>query len=376
MASQRKLRWTGMRASGIGAPALATAAITSMAMFSQPAEATANPSDDGRPTLEDVEAKLDAFYSSQSGSKKDAAAKEKETKRAKTFLDTAARYRTQEPPLLPPPPALPPLPSFPPSITQGPDRAPAEIPAQAPAQVSGRAPAQAPGHDYDFTAGPENFTSAPAGHPTSHEAAPRSADRIPDWSDGMPPNHPSFPELPLPTTLLATPGTTAPETDAPESDLSHAKSVVQGKLSKAQALLSFHTAGQQKATPRQAESTPISAEAERALAFAREQLGKPVVLGAAGPGSFDGPGLTQTAWKSAGVALPRTAFGQVTAGKPIRLPDARPGDLVFFHDAITHVGIYIGEGRMIHAPRPGAYVCEESIHFAGTSEIHSVVRPA
>lgn len=351
MASQRKLRWTGMRASGIGAPALATAAITSMAMFSQPAEATPNPSDDGRPTLEDVEAKLDAFYSSQSGSKKDAAAKEKETKRAKTFLDTAARYRAQEAPLLPPPPALPPLPSFPPSITQGPDRS--------------------PGHDYDFTAGPENFTSAPAGHPAGHEAAPRSADRIPDWSDEIPPNHPSFPELPLPTTLLAT-----PETDDPESDLSHAKSVVQGKLSKAQALLSFHTAGQQKAPPRQTESTPISAEAERALAFAREQLGKPVVLGAAGPGSFDGPGLTQTAWKSAGVALPRTAFGQVTAGKPIRLPDARPGDLVFFHDAITHVGIYIGEGRMIHAPRPGAYVCEESIHFAGTSEIHSVVRPA
>ncbi|MFM9447135.1 C40 family peptidase [Streptomyces acidiscabies] len=333
-----------MRASGVSAPALATAAITSMAMFSQPAEAAPDPSDDGRPTLEDVEAKLDAFYSSQSGSKKDTAAKEKETKRAKTFLDTAARYRTQEEPVLPPPPALPPLPSFPPSVS----------------------------HDHDFTAEPERFPSALDGY----EAAPRSTDRIPDRYDEMPPGHPSFPELPLPAALLADTATAGPETDDPESDLSHAKSVVQGKLSTAQALLSFHTAGQQKATPRRPESTPISAEAERALAFAREQLGKPVVLGAAGPGSFDGPGLTQTAWKSAGVNLPRTVFGQVTAGRPIRLPDARPGDLVFFHDAITHVGIYIGEGRMIHAPRPGAYVCEESIHFAGTSEIHSVVRPA
>lgn len=346
-----------MRASGISAPALATAAITSMAMFSQPAEAAPDPSDEGRPTLEDVEAKLDAFYSSQSGSKKDTAAKEKETKRAKTFLDTAARYRTQEEPALPPPPALPPLPSFPPSVSPGHDHDRA--------------------HGYDFTAEPENFASAPTGH----EAAPRSTDRIPDWYDEMPPGHPSFPEIPLPAALLADtetagPETAAPETDDPEIDLSHAKSVVQGKLSKAQALLSFHTAGQQKATPRRPESTPISAEAERALAFAYEQLGKPVVLGAAGPGSFDGPGLTQTAWKSAGVNLPRTVFGQVTAGRPIRLPDARPGDLIFFHDAITHVGIYTGEGRMIHAPRPGAYVCEESIHFAGTSEIHSVVRPA
>ncbi|WP_416972292.1 C40 family peptidase [Streptomyces sp. 4F14] len=362
-----------MRASGISGPALATAAAASMAMFSQPAEATPNPADNGRPTLEDVEAKLDAFYSSQSGSKKDAAAKEKETKRAKTFLDTAARYRAQEQPLLPPPPALPPLPAFPPSVSPGQD------------------------HTYDFTAEPESFPAAPEGH----EAAPRSADRIPDWYDELPQSHPSFPELPLPAALLTDPemtgteragvemggaemgraetavsGIAAPESDASEIDLQDAKSVVQGKLSKAQALLSFHTAGQQKATPRPADSTPVSAEAERALAFAREQLGKPVVLGAAGPGSFDGPGLTQTAWKSAGVALPRTAFGQVTAGKPIRLPDARPGDLIFFHDAITHVGIYIGEGRMIHAPRPGAYICEESIHFAGTSEIHSVVRPA
>ncbi|MHC5908428.1 C40 family peptidase [Streptomyces sp. S6] len=325
-----------MRASGVSAPALATAALTSMAMFTQPPTEAAPPADDGRPTLEDVERKLDAFYSSQTGSKKDTAAKEKETKRAKTFLDTAARYRTQEP-VLPPPPALPPLPPFPPSVA------------------------------HDFTAAPDSgLTAVPDAYipdvhaPDSYEKAPLSSERLPDSYDAV---------APAPTPL--------PDADDdPEGYLKDAKSVVQRKLSKAQALLSFHAVNQPKAAPRQQEEAPVSAEAERALAFAREQLGKPVVLGAAGPGSFDGPGLTQTAWKSAGVALPRTAFGQVTAGKPIRLPDARPGDLVFFHDDITHVGIYTGDGRMIHAPRPGAYVCEESIHFAGSSEIHSVVRPA
>jgi len=348
----------GMRASGVSTPALATAALTSMAMFTQPpAEAAASP-DDGRPTLEDVERKLDAFYSSQTGSKKDTAAKEKETKRAKTFLDTAARYRTQEP-MLPPPPALPPLPSFPPSVAHDFTAAPDD----GFAAVQGGHVTTVP--DGAFTAVPgTGFATASGGH----EKAPLSSERLPDSYDTLAP----IPEAPIPD-----PPAPLPADDDPEGCLKDAKSVVQGKLSKAQALLSFHAANQPKAAHRQQEeAAPVSAEAKRALAFAREQLGKPVVLGAAGPGSFDGPGLTQTAWKSAGVALPRTAFGQVTAGKPIRLPDARPGDLVFFHDDITHVGIYIGDGRMIHAPRPGAYVCEESIHFAGSSEIHSVVRPA
>jgi len=346
----------GMRASGVSTPALATAAITSMAMFTQPPTEAAPSPDDGRPTLEDVERKLDAFYSSQTGSKKDTAAKEKETKRAKTFLDTAARYRT-EAPLLPPPPALPPLPPFPPSVahdfTAAPDSGPTAAPDGDVTATSASTFTTAP--DSAFTAAPDGtFTPLPDGY----EKAPLSSERLPDSYDTLAP---------------------APDSDDdPEGYLKDAKSAVQRKLSKAQALLSFHAANQPKAAPRQQEeaAVPVSAEAERALAFAREQLGKPVVLGAAGPGSFDGPGLTQTAWKSAGVALPRTAFGQVTAGKPIRLPDARPGDLVFFHDDITHVGIYIGDGRMIHAPRPGAYVCEESIHFAGSSEIHSVVRPA
>jgi cell wall-associated NlpC family hydrolase len=117
-------------------------------------------------------------------------------------------------------------------------------------------------------------------------------------------------------------------------------------------------------------------KAEKALAFARAQIGKPYVWGATGPDSYDCSGLTQAAWKAAGVTLPRTTWDQVNAGTTVSLTDAQPGDLIFFYDDISHVGIYIGNGMMIHAPKPGAYVREESIYYAGSSIIHSVVRPA
>jgi cell wall-associated NlpC family hydrolase len=100
------------------------------------------------------------------------------------------------------------------------------------------------------------------------------------------------------------------------------------------------------------------------------------VWGATGPDSYDCSGLTQAAWKAAGVSLPRTTYDQVDAGTTVSLADAQPGDLIFFYDDVSHVGIYIGNGMMIHAPKPGAYVREESIYYAGTSIIHSVVRPA
>ncbi|GGL75463.1 glycoside hydrolase [Streptomyces fumigatiscleroticus] len=122
--------------------------------------------------------------------------------------------------------------------------------------------------------------------------------------------------------------------------------------------------------------TGSSTQAEKALAFARSQIGKPYVWGATGPDSYDCSGLTQAAWKAAGVTLPRTTYDQVNAGTTVSLADAQPGDLVFFYDDISHVGIYIGNGMMIHAPKPGAYVREESIYYDGESSIYSVVRPA
>jgi cell wall-associated NlpC family hydrolase len=117
-------------------------------------------------------------------------------------------------------------------------------------------------------------------------------------------------------------------------------------------------------------------KADKALAFARAQIGKPYVWGAVGPGSYDCSGLTQAAWKAAGVDLPRTTYDQVNAGTTVPLSQAQPGDLVFFYDDVTHVGLYIGNGMMIHAPKPGAYVREESIYYDGEGSIHSVVRPA
>ncbi|WP_200301861.1 C40 family peptidase [Streptomyces adelaidensis] len=125
-----------------------------------------------------------------------------------------------------------------------------------------------------------------------------------------------------------------------------------------------------------AEDTTYASKAVKALAFARAQIGKPYVWGATGPGSYDCSGLTQAAWKAAGVDLPRTTYDQVTAGTSAPLTDARPGDLIFFYDNIGHVGLYIGNGMMIHAPKPGAYVREESVFYDGESSIHSVVRPA
>lgn len=119
-----------------------------------------------------------------------------------------------------------------------------------------------------------------------------------------------------------------------------------------------------------------SPRAERAFAFARAQIGRPCVWGAAGPGSYDAPGLTQAAWKAAGVALPRTSQAQWGAGVQVPLADAQTGDLVFFHDDLGHVGVWSGDGMMIHAPGPGALIREESVFFAGRSAVKGVIRPA
>lgn len=117
-------------------------------------------------------------------------------------------------------------------------------------------------------------------------------------------------------------------------------------------------------------------KAMKALAFAREQIGRPCVWGATGPGAYDASSLTQAAWRAAGVSLPRTAPEQTLAGTPITLAAVEPGDLVFFFDDDSHVGIYAGGGAMVHAPSPGALIREESIYNAGESAIHRVIRPA
>ncbi|MGW5770373.1 NlpC/P60 family protein [Streptomyces longwoodensis] len=119
-----------------------------------------------------------------------------------------------------------------------------------------------------------------------------------------------------------------------------------------------------------------TAKADKAVAFARAQLGKPCVWGAKGPGSYDCSGLTQAAWTAAGLPLPRATADQAEAGTPVELADLQPGDLVFFFDGLRHTGLYTGDGLMIHAPGPGAFVREESIFHAGQDAIRCAVRPA
>ncbi len=94
-----------------------------------------------------------------------------------------------------------------------------------------------------------------------------------------------------------------------------------------------------------------------ALAFAKRQLGKPYSFGSAGPGSFDCSGLTSAAWRAAGVSIPRTSRAQSTgAGRSVAKSDLQPGDLVFFYSPVSHVAMYVGDGMIIHSPRPGKSV--------------------
>ncbi|MER7224557.1 C40 family peptidase [Streptomyces rubradiris] len=166
------------------------------------------------------------------------------------------------------------------------------------------------------------------------------------------------------------PATPARRPDTTVGGPKAAKGVSREKLTHARVLLSQRIA-RAPGTPRETYAT----KAGKAVAFARAQLGKPCVWGAAGPGSYDGAGLTQAAWKSAGVTLPRTAPQQAGVGIPVPPAEARPGDLVFFRDDAGHVGLCTGNGMMIHAPRPGAYVREEPVSALGEAAVHSVVRP-
>ncbi|MFJ2605339.1 C40 family peptidase [Streptomyces sp. NPDC087425] len=125
-----------------------------------------------------------------------------------------------------------------------------------------------------------------------------------------------------------------------------------------------------------APDAKVVSKADRAIAFARAQIGRPCVWGAAGPGSYDNGSLVQAAWRSAGVELPRLAHAQAGAGTMVPLAEAQPGDLIFFHDNFSHVGLYTGNGEMIHAPGPGAAIREESAFYAGEAALRIAVRPA
>ncbi|MFF7096046.1 NlpC/P60 family protein [Streptomyces rubradiris] len=168
------------------------------------------------------------------------------------------------------------------------------------------------------------------------------------------------------------PDTTTPRSGTTAGGPKAAKVVTREKLTHARVLLYRH---QRIARTLGTPPGTYATKAGKAVAFARSQLGAPCVWGAAGPGSYDCAGLTRAAWQSAGVTLPRTASAQAGVGIPVPPAEARPGDLVFFHDDAGHVGLCTGAGMMIHAPRPGAYVREQPVSALGEAAVHSVVRP-
>ena len=93
-----------------------------------------------------------------------------------------------------------------------------------------------------------------------------------------------------------------------------------------------------------------------ALRYALDQLGDIYVWAGAGPTKWDCSGLTMRAFQRAGVSMPHFAAAQFRYGKSIPRSALAPGDLVFFGRPISHVGIYMGKGKMVHAPRPGKRV--------------------
>ncbi|MGW0392272.1 NlpC/P60 family protein [Streptomyces sp. NPDC003042] len=111
---------------------------------------------------------------------------------------------------------------------------------------------------------------------------------------------------------------------------------------------------------------------QRAVRFATAQIGKPYVWGAVGPGSYDCSGLTSQAWLAAGRGIPRTSQEQLRLLPKVALKDMRPGDLIVYFDDASHVGMYVGDGAMVHAPRPGRNV---TMAGAGSMPIKAVVRP-
>jgi len=97
---------------------------------------------------------------------------------------------------------------------------------------------------------------------------------------------------------------------------------------------------------------PTTTQADKAVAFAYAQLGKPYQWGATGPGSYDCSGLAQAAWAAAGIAIPRDTYEQWAALPHISSSAIQPGDLLYY-DGVGHVAIYVGNGYIIDAPQTG-----------------------
>ncbi|MBA3523621.1 MAG: C40 family peptidase, partial [Geodermatophilaceae bacterium] len=111
-------------------------------------------------------------------------------------------------------------------------------------------------------------------------------------------------------------------------------------------------------------SAPTQA-AQIAVDTALAQVGDPYVWGGGGPDTFDCSGLTSYAYAAAGINLPHSSSMQATMGQYVPRDQLQPGDLVFFYSPVSHVGMYIGNGEMVHAPNSGGSVSIMNIDSAG-----------
>jgi cell wall-associated NlpC family hydrolase len=396
MAPHRKPRPARTRA-GARTPALATAALTSVALLSQTANAA--PSSDGKPSLEEVEKKVgDLYRQAESATENYNVAEERTTKQKKrvaTSLDDVARRAARR------------------------DQAQEQLGSFASAPYRTRA------------ASPDAESILLADNPRDYPDRTRLTGRLTERQQGLVDDYITQQAETARKRLEA--AESLKTLTESQSTLKATKAKVQAKLTKArqlwselaaeekarltavekeqreeaerqagelarqqaaaaeqqarqQAAAAEQQARQQAAQEQVAGSTaPVEARVEdfiyaakaaKALTFARSQIGKPCVWGATGPDAYDCSGFTKAAWKAAGVDLPRTTYNQVDAGPTVSPINARPGDLIFFHGDLSHVGLYIGNGLVIHAPKPGTYVREESVFYDGEGSIHSVVRPA
>lgn len=149
-----------------------------------------------------------------------------------------------------------------------------------------------------------------------------------------------------------------------KADLENQRKKIEGDVKKLQDLQKrAKAAGSTKVTSpgvNPGNLPPVSGKAGSAVSFAKAQLGKPYSWGAAGPGSYDCSGLTMAAWKAAGVTLPHNAASQWSQVAHISRSQLAPGDLVFYNN-LGHVGIYVGNNTIIHAPHTGDVVKYASV---------------
>ena len=119
-------------------------------------------------------------------------------------------------------------------------------------------------------------------------------------------------------------------------------------------------------------AAPASGRAAAAVQFAMGQVGDAYSWGAAGPDAYDCSGLTMAAWGAAGVSLPHSSSAQMGYGTPVSTSALQPGDLVFYYSPVSHVGMYIGNGMIVHAANPSVGVRVDPLNLMPLS---GAVRP-